>query len=157
MVTRMILVVLACAATIGGAVTSAQQYLFLRSAQVGTATVESVESRNDSCRRNGGSSRSRYRRSTAYDCTKFSAKLTFFTPDGRPVSFFRSAGSVPGHNVSIGRASYRTAQQFEVYYDPADPREAVIDSWGDKWGLSVILVGVGLILLAASVAPGSRY
>jgi hypothetical protein len=76
-------------------------------------------------------------------------KIRFRTNEGLDVTFISSSGN--------NDSGFRVGEAVTVLYDPQRPTRAVIDSFWSRWGLSVILIGLGLVaLIAAAVVGRSR-
>jgi hypothetical protein len=43
--------------------------------------------------------------------------------------------------------AYGVGDSIRVLYDPANPQDARLDTWGSRWGDSITLVAIGLGLL----------
>ena len=128
----------------------AMRISFLSRAEKVDGHVTSVSSYNDRC-----SSGSRRRR-TYYDCTKFSAVISFVTNRGEGHSFTVSAGSSRGHNQPDTYASYRPGEAVPVLYDPKDPSNACRNTFMDKWGTPFMLFVFQIITLIASMTEKKR-
>jgi hypothetical protein len=69
-------------------------------------------------------------------------------PPGRTVRHRPRAGSaVPGSVGSEDPSAYRVGDSIRVLYDPANPRVARLDTWDSRWGDSIGLVAIGLVLV----------
>ncbi len=72
----------------------------------------------------------------------------------RPVYTFTDAAGNE-HTVRSDTSSdspqYDVGDRVKVLYDPADPTDAVLDSFFDVWGLTLALCALGFVLTAAGV------
>jgi hypothetical protein len=77
--------------------------------------------------------------STNNDGTSWSyyPHVRFRTTEGRDIDFVSNAGS--------GRPSFPVNQPVAVLYDPQQPEKASINSFGQLWGLSLILGILGVV------------
>jgi hypothetical protein len=74
------------------------------------------------------------------DVTVFHPVIRFVTIRGRGVRFQASEGS----NDPF---AYRAGDSITVLYDPANPQDARLDTWASRWGDSIALTMVGLVLV----------
>ena len=44
--------------------------------------------------------------------------------------------------------SLRVGDSVRILYDPANPRDARLDSWPSRWGAGTVPISVGLVLIA---------
>jgi len=63
-------------------------------------------------------------------------RIHFRTTDGQDVSFVSSTGSSP--------PSYRVNEPVAILYDPQQPFNASISSFGSLWAASIVLFGLGV-------------
>lgn len=63
--------------------------------------------------------------------------------DGRDLDFISSTGASP--------PSYRVGQPVVVLYDPQDPAHASINSFGSLWGISLLLMGLGVFFTGPAI------
>jgi hypothetical protein len=76
-------------------------------------------------------------------------KIRFRSSDGLDVTFISSSGK--------NDAEFQAGEGVTVLYDPQRPTTAVIGSFWSRWGLSVLLIGLGLVaLIAAAMVQRSR-
>jgi hypothetical protein len=79
------------------------------------------------------------------ESTTYEAVASFTTPDGRQFE----AREV----TSSSNADYAVGQTVTVYYDPADPSSAIVDSAAATW-LPLVFVGIGgLVLILGLFKP----
>lgn len=69
-------------------------------------------------------------------------KIRFRTSEGLDVTFMSSSGK--------NDAEFQVGEGVTVLYDPQRPVRAMIDSFWSRWGLSVLLIGLGLVALIAA-------
>jgi len=62
--------------------------------------------------------------------TMYSPQITFDAPNGETITY--------RPNSSSSRPGYEVGEKIDMLYDPANPANAVIDSWWQKWFGSVI-------------------
>jgi hypothetical protein len=74
------------------------------------------------------------------DVTVFHPVLRFVTAGEQDVRFQASEGSNDPFAYGVG-------DSIRVLYDPANPQDARLDTWGSRWGDSITLVAIGLGLL----------
>jgi hypothetical protein len=74
------------------------------------------------------------------NATIFHPVLRFVTAREQEVRFQASAGSEDP-------SAYRVGDSIRVLYDPANPRVARLDTWDSRWGDSIGLVVIGLVLV----------
>ncbi|HLP90335.1 MAG TPA: DUF3592 domain-containing protein [Nostocaceae cyanobacterium] len=63
--------------------------------------------------------------------------IKFTTKEGEPTKFESSSGSNP--------PAYTKGQQIDILYNPQDPQSAMINSWWDIWGFSIITTSLGSV------------
>lgn len=71
--------------------------------------------------------------------------VRFVTPRGQTLLFRSGAGSSP--------PAYEVGARVRVMYDPARPEAAKIDSFGERWFLTLLSAGFGALFLLIGVAP----
>jgi hypothetical protein len=74
------------------------------------------------------------------DVTVFHPVVRFVTAREQEVRFQASEGSDDPF-------AYRVGDSVRVLYDPASPQDARLDTWSSRWGDSIGLVIVGLVLV----------
>lgn len=74
------------------------------------------------------------------DVTYFHPVVRFVTADEQVVEFQADEGS---KNPS----AYQVEDSIRILYDPVNPRDARLDTWFSRWGGSVILLLIGLVLI----------
>jgi hypothetical protein len=67
--------------------------------------------------------------------TYFHPVVRFTTAREQVVQFQSDEGAT--------RPAYRVGDTVEVLYDPANPRNARLDTWSSRWGLATICLGLG--------------
>jgi hypothetical protein len=80
--------------------------------------------------------------------TTYHAVVDFSAPGGERIRFTHESGS--------SHPSLKRGDAVRVLYDPADPQEAIIDGGWQNWLATIILGGMGLIMLAAGIAMWRR-
>jgi hypothetical protein len=73
----------------------------------------------------------------------YSAVVVFKTNTGQQITF--AQGSSSSHN------DLREGEEVDVLYDEGTPERAVIDSFWEHWGLTAILIAIGLPFFAVGV------
>ncbi len=102
---------------------------FLRTAiPVQGVVVENVYRQSSSSRDNGPS---------------YYPHVQFRTTDGQAIDFVSSTGSSP--------PSYSVNQPVTVLYDPQQPYKASINSFGQLWVGSIVLIGLGVVFTAPGI------
>jgi hypothetical protein len=76
------------------------------------------------------------------DSTTYKAVASFTTPDGRQFEAHEETSS--------GDADFAIGQAVTVYYDPADPSTAIVDSATATW-LPLVFIGIGGIVLVIAL------
>ena len=74
---------------------------------------------------------------TIEDGVLYLPTVTFVTEGGRSIRFTSNT------NLGGGGWKDRIGESVTVNYDPADPTNAKIDSFGQLWGLSIVLFVLG--------------
>jgi len=72
-------------------------------------------------------------------------RVRFRTADGQDISFISSTGTSP--------PSHRVNEPVTILYDPRQPYNASINSFGSLWAASIVLLGLGV----AFTAPGIGF
>lgn len=127
---------------------------FIRSAQKATGEVTQIDANQTRCSRSSGTGKRR--RTSHYDCTNFSARVTYTTSSGDVRTFNVGAGSVIGHTDDIARANRRMGARVPVIYNPKDPDEAYQDTLLAVWGLPGLSGGGGGLMVLASLTGRRR-
>jgi hypothetical protein len=73
--------------------------------------------------------------------------VTFFHP---VVQFVTAREQVVRFQASEGheeRSAYQVGDSVRILYDPANPRDALLDTWFSRWGDPLIPVAVGLVMI----------
>jgi len=113
------------------------------------ATVQRIDGRNATCTEQVRIKKNEYR-TREYPCTQYTAVMQFVTDNGATELFQHEAGSVTEHNQPARNAYalFAVGEQVPILYDPANPDDAIIDHWGEKWGPTIIfgILGVGALL-----------
>lgn len=63
--------------------------------------------------------------------------IEFTADNGQAVEYHSTSGSNP--------PEFRVGEKVNIFYDPADPQNAKIDSFLDLWFIGVIFSGIGLV------------
>lgn len=105
--------------------TAAKRGIFLLSAKRTTGKVEQVTGSNSRC----GS------KNNKYDCTEYSAAVTYSSPSGEHGKLSVGAGSARGHDQPATKASLAVGGPVPILYSKKDINYAYRDSFGDLWGL----------------------
>lgn len=128
---------------------AATRYAFLQTAEYTTGQVSSVIANNSRCSRKCGKRCTRH-----YDCTKFSAHVSFLSAKGETGHLAIGAGTSSGHNQPISRATYQVGRPVDVAYDPNDINNCLQNSFMSLWGPSVIaLVVAGILFFISLLEP----
>ena len=80
------------------------------------------------------------------DITSYCPQVEFTTGDGRKV--------VHSPNVCSTTQEYENGEQVEIYYDPAAPDKAQIKGFWTEYGITTLLGGIGLPILAVGIFAG---
>jgi Protein of unknown function (DUF3592) len=75
------------------------------------------------------------------DVSYFSPVVRFLTARGQVVEFQGNDGSL------------RAGDAVRVLYDPANPQDARLDSWPNRWGAGSVPLAIGLALIAVGAVP----
>jgi Protein of unknown function (DUF3592) len=73
--------------------------------------------------------------------------VTYFHP---VVQFVTAGEQVVRFQASEGtdkRSSYQVGDSVRILYDPANPRDAQLDTWFSRWGDPLIPVAIGLFMV----------
>jgi hypothetical protein len=73
--------------------------------------------------------------------------VTFFHP---VVQFVTAREQVVRFQASEGhekRSTYQVGNSVRILYDPANPRDARLDTWFSRWGDPLIPVAIGLVMV----------
>ena len=128
---------------------AATRYAFLQTAEYTTGHVSSVSANNSRCSKKCGK-----RCRTHYDCTKFSAHVSFVSTKGESGSLSIGAGTKRGHNQPTSMATYQVGRPVNVVYDPNDIDNCLQNSFMSLWGPSVIaLVVAGILFIISLLEP----
>jgi Protein of unknown function (DUF3592) len=79
-------------------------------------------------------------------------RISFVAKNGDTYTFTSSVSTYP--------PSFQKGQTVELYYDPKNPKEAVIDTFWELWFVNVLLTGISLPFLGVGLALawiGSRF
>jgi hypothetical protein len=81
----------------------------------------------------------------------YDADVTYYHPVFRFATAHDPAVQVRASEGSEDPLAYRVGESVRILYDPANPRDARLDTWFSRWGDGVVLgsIGLGLVLLAA--------
>jgi hypothetical protein len=71
-------------------------------------------------------------------------KVSFVARNGDTYTFTSSMSTYP--------PSFQKGQIVELYYDPQNPKEAVIDTFWELWFVNVLLTGLSLPFLGVGLA-----
>lgn len=125
-----------------------QESLFQLTARTTMAVVESVHGTNDRC----GSKRNRH------NCTEFDATLRYTAGETVPVRYTLevSAGSARGSDQPSSLADLHRGDEVEILYDPDNPEESCLNSWGDIHTNSMMGFGFCAASLFMGFAPQRR-
>jgi len=74
------------------------------------------------------------------DVTIFHPVVRFVTAREQEVRFRAREGSEDPSAYGVG-------DSIRVLYDPANPQDARLDTWTSRWGYSIYLVMIGLVLI----------
>lgn len=70
--------------------------------------------------------------------------------NGKPILEFRTARGqrirIEG-KISVSPSPYRVGERIAVFFDPAEPEEALIDAFAERWFLPLLFGGFGTIFL----------
>lgn len=126
--------------------------VFLQRSEISIGRVREVQAQNTRCSKNCG------RRCThRYDCTKFSALVSFNSRSGQAGNLSIGAGSRSGHNQQTSLASYSPGQSVEVMYDPSDLTNCYKNDFMSLWGSALIaFVSCTLFLGFSFLEPKNR-
>jgi hypothetical protein len=73
--------------------------------------------------------------------------VTVFYPVVRFVTVRQQAVQVRASEGSSDSFAYGVGDSVRVLYDPANPQHARLDTWTSRWGDSITLVIIGLVLV----------
>jgi hypothetical protein len=79
-------------------------------------------------------------------------RVSFVAQNGDTYTFTSSLSTYP--------PSFQKGQTVELYYDPKNPKEAIIDTFWELWFTNVLLTGLSLPFLGVGLALawiGSRF
>ncbi|MBZ0334217.1 DUF3592 domain-containing protein [Marinobacter sp. AL4B] len=97
-------------------------------------------------------------RSRSSDSTSYYPVVRFTAAEGQPIEFRSNSGSNP--------PSYNRGEQVTVFYEPANPQDAMIDGFFSLWGGAVIagilgsvfgLIGGGMVLRGVIKGRSKAY
>jgi Protein of unknown function (DUF3592) len=79
-------------------------------------------------------------------------RISFVAKNGDTYTFTSSVSTYP--------PSFQKGQTVELYYDPQNPKEAIIDTFWELWFVNVLLTGLSLPFLGVGLVLawiGSRF
>jgi hypothetical protein len=113
-----------------------QKIVFLAHSKSVTGVVTSVDSKIDSCGPH-----------LLKPCTRFTAKIEYADSSGRNYEIFDTQWK-DGERLPIEEAPFKPGAKVKLLDDPANPSNAIIDSFGEKWAAVIFPLVLIIVLLS---------
>lgn len=148
-----VLRVLGLGGLVAGVVLGADAARFAMGAAHAEGRVERVEARDTRCSSSGAG---KHHVSRRYDCTRFTAMVRF-DHAGRMQVVSIPAGKRKGHGRPMADAELQAGERVPMTFAADRPQDAFRGGNGSMhlWGLPLLALLVGAVLLFASFARGS--
>lgn len=121
---------------------SIEQKRFLNRSIETMGTVTDITPSNGLC----GTGKRRAR----YSCTRYKARILFYSKSNSPNVYEYAAGRCTGHNQPLSCANFQINDKIPVIYDPSDPSKTYENTFFAVWKKPLIALLISICALIAS-------